>query len=56
MDAISTELLARIEVLESEVKELRDQLEGGGIVFEMDMDELSPDFLLLFGDDDGNVH
>ena len=55
MDATTTELLARVEILESEVKELRDQVEGAGIVFEMDMDELGPEFLLFF-DDDGNSH
>lgn len=55
MDSNTTELLARVEILESEVKELRDQVEGVGVVFEMDMDELGPEFMLFF-DDDGTAH
>ena len=50
MDDVTTELLARVEVLESEVKELRDQVEGGGIVFEFD--ETDPEMAFFFGDDD----
>jgi hypothetical protein len=55
MDKTTTELLARIEVLESEVLELRDKVEGTGILFEMDMDALGPEFMLFF-DDDGQSH
>lgn len=56
MDSTTTELLARIEVLESEVAELRDMVEGTGVIFEMDMDTLAPELALLFSDDDGNTH
>lgn len=55
MNDITTEILARIEMLESDVKELRDQVEGVGVVFEMDMDELGPEFMLFFEDDE-NIH
>jgi len=55
MDDVTTELLARVQVLESEVQELREQVEGGGIIFEMDMDEMDPELLLLL-DDDGTAH
>lgn len=51
MDATTTELLARLEIVESEVKELRDQVEGVGVVFEMDMDLISPEWLLEVDED-----
>ena len=52
-----TEILARLEILESEVQEFREMVEGVGVVFEMDMDELAPDLMLLLSDDDdGTFH
>lgn len=56
MDATVTELLARVEILEDEVRQLRADYESVGVVFEMDMDQLSPELALLFADDDGNIH
>ena len=56
MDNTVTELLARVEILEDEVKQLREYQEGFGVVFEMDMDELAPELALFFTDDDGSAH
>ena len=53
MDENSTELLARIEILESEVTELRYMIESVGVVFEIDPDAIPPEFFL---DDDENYH
>lgn len=47
MDSKTTELLARIEILEDEVKSIQSQIDDVGIVFEADMDMISPDWLLF---------
>lgn len=48
---IENELIARIEMLEHEVKDLRRSIDEVGVVFECDMDLLSPDWLLEVDED-----
>lgn len=47
MDALTTELLARIEMLEDDVKQLQQIVDEGGVVFHCDMDLLPSDEELL---------
>jgi hypothetical protein len=51
MDATLTELLARVEILEDDVRQLQQQIDEAGIVFECDIDLLSPDWLLEVDED-----
>lgn len=47
----TTELLARIELLEADVQDLRRTIDEAGVVFECDIDLLSPDWLLEVDED-----
>lgn len=51
MDANMTELLARIEMLEDDVKQLQAKVDEVGVVFEADMDIISPEWLLFVDDE-----
>lgn len=51
MDANMTELLARIELLEDDVRQLQDKVDQVGVVFEADMDIISPEWLLFVDDE-----
>jgi hypothetical protein len=53
MDALTTELLARIEMLEDDVKDLQRQLDEGGVVFYADMNLVSDEQLLDLWDIEG---
>ena len=56
MDRITTELLARIEMLEDDVKELQRQIDESGVVFHADMDLiLTEEELLKWWDIDGET-
>lgn len=56
MDRITTELLARIEMLEDDVKELQRQIDENGVVFHADMDLiLTEEELLKWWDIDGET-
>lgn len=46
-----TELLARIELLEDDVRQLQNKFDEVGVVFEADMDLISPDWLLFVDED-----
>lgn len=46
-----TELLARIEMLEDDVRQLQAQVDEVGVVFEADMDIISPEWLLFVDDE-----
>lgn len=46
-----TELLARIELLEDDVRQLQNKFDEVGVVFEPDMDLISPDWLLFVDED-----
>ena len=48
---IETELLARIEILECEVKDLRRSIDEVGVVFECDIDSLALDWILDVDED-----
>lgn len=51
MDTTITELLARIEILEDDVRQLQHQIDEVGVVFEADMDMISPEWLLFVDED-----
>jgi len=51
MNADMTELLARVEMLEDDVKQLQAKVDEIGVVFEADMDIISPDWLLFVDDE-----
>jgi len=53
MNALTTELLARIEMLEDDVKDLQRQLDEGGVVFYADMNLVSDEQLLDLWDIEG---
>jgi len=53
MDALTTELLARIEMLEDDVKDLQRQLDEGGVVFYADMNLVSDEQALDLWDIEG---
>jgi hypothetical protein len=53
MNALTTELLARIEMLEDDVRDLQRQLDEGGVVFYADMNLVSDEQLLDLWDIEG---
>jgi hypothetical protein len=53
MDALTTELLARIEMLEDDVRDLQRQLDEGGVVFYADMNLVSDEQVLDLWDIEG---